>query len=475
MKPRLEVPLWVGVVVPLVLAVLLGLSVRPVAFERVLLQARLATEANHPETAAHLLEEAADMYPWRTDLLHKAGQAAYAGGDMQMAIRIFERLKGMDALDEEERALLAEAYLESGNRQQAAAEWRTLVEQKPTADLLRRLVLMEREMGAYTLAKADLEMLLNLRPEDGWALYQLGLLRTLDVAEEAIRLLERASTVASEYEAAYRILAPILRTSGRVGEPAYDLLLIGRALGTLGEWDLALAAFNQAITYRPDYAEAWAFLSLAKQQLGLDGAAEMQKALALGEDSVVVQALAAAVLEGKSQEETLAHLQAAQRLEPENPLWLVQIGRVYEGDGDLMTALGFYQQAAEMAPEHVLAWKAIASLAVYHGFQVRQVGLPAARQAVAIAPEDAESLDLMGQVMYTLEDLASAERFYLRALQVDNGYYPANFHLGLLYRQQGKYSAARAQLERAMQMGGDSPVGQAAAEALKTLPNTNIE
>ncbi len=55
----------------------------------------------------------------------------------------------------------------------------------------------------------------------------------------------------------------------------------------MGEWQLAERAFSQACQLSPEYAEAWAYLSQAQEQLGQDGLPALNKAIALEPDSVV--------------------------------------------------------------------------------------------------------------------------------------------------------------------------------------------
>jgi tetratricopeptide (TPR) repeat protein len=65
--------------------------------------------------------------------------------------------------------------------------------------------------------------------------------------------------------------------------------------------------------------------------------------------------------------------------------------------------------------------------------QIREIALPAARQAVMLDADDAASQDVMAQVMLMLQDYHSAERFSLNALQSNPRYTQAYLHLGMAY------------------------------------------
>ena len=98
----------------------------------------------------------------------------------------------------------------------------------------------------------------------------------------------------------------------------------------------------------------------------------------------------------------------------------------------------------------------MAQFCVDNELQIREIGLPAARQAVDLAPEDAANLDILGQVMSALQDEISAERFLQQAIDKDLDFAPARLHLAQLYLRQGRLDWARYHLALAAR-----PVGQA--------------
>ena len=116
-------------------------------------------------------------------------------------------------------------------------------------------------------------------------------------------------------------------------------------------------------------------------------------------------------------------------------MWQVELGSSLAEQGDLSAAFGHYQKAVEIAPGISQYWQYLALFSVQYNYDVPAVGLPAARQAVILAPEDPTALDTMGWTLLALEDYASAERFLQQALERDPGYPLALLHLGQLYLQ----------------------------------------
>jgi Tfp pilus assembly protein PilF len=76
-------------------------------------------------------------------------------------------------------------------------------------------------------------------------------------------------------------------------------------------------------------------------------------------------------------------------------------------------------------------------------------------------------MDLMGQVLVHLGDLASAERFIVKALQADPTYAAAHLHLGLVYLLQGDPQAARRSLETAASLDPHGSTGSLARRLLE--------
>jgi Tfp pilus assembly protein PilF len=102
-----------------------------------------------------------------------------------------------------------------------------------------------------------------------------------------------------------------------------------------------------------------------------------------------------------------------------------------------------------------------------HQVQVRQIALPAIRQALLLSPDDPVILDLMGHTFFLLEDYSSAERFLLRAVQADPAYAQARLHLGMTYLLQGEISVAREQLSLAHDLAPQTQVAERAQRLLQ--------
>jgi cytochrome c-type biogenesis protein CcmH/NrfG len=98
-------------------------------------------------------------------------------------------------------------------------------------------------------------------------------------------------------------------------------------------------------------------------------------------------------------------------------------------------------------------YRLLADFSLSHRIQVQNIALPAARTALILDPQDARSLDLLGQTMLTLQDYYSAERFLLQAVARDPSYAPAHLHLGMVLVQRGEMASARLEFDLADELG----------------------
>jgi Flp pilus assembly protein TadD len=249
---------------------------------------------------------------------------------------------------------------------------------------------------------------------------------------------------------------------------AYQLLVSGRALGALGNWDLAVEAFRKAIAVRADYAEAWAWLGEAKQQQGQDGSVEIARAIALNPDSALVESLYGLYLQRQKQpKQALAAIQKAAALEPDNPGWQMALGEAYEETGDLISALKYYQNATELSPDDATFWRALAEFSLRNNLDLAGTGLPAASRLVELAGNDWQSDDIAGQILLETDDLVGAEALLKKAIELDSSQAAPFLHLGLLYMQTGDRAAALASLNQAKASDPNGSIGWQANRLLE--------
>ncbi|MEW6718444.1 MAG: tetratricopeptide repeat protein [Chloroflexota bacterium] len=362
---------------------------------------------------------------------------------------------------------LIQAYLHVNDTTAASKIWE---QARDSADLeplaLYELAQAFVAQGKISTAADILSTILEKHPDNVQSLLLLGLLTATVDPAAAQDFLDKAAEIDQEVASQVAPLQQAVRSSQFVEDQAYQLVMSGRALASLGYWDLASMAFRRAIQHDPYYAEAWAFLGEAHQHLGQDGSAEIQHALTLNPQSFTAQTLSALYWQRQERYDlALVFLYTAASLEPDNPIIQIEIGRTLALIGDLPSALKHYQQATELDPYDAVAWCQLAEFSLQHEIQISEIAIPAARQAVLLQPDNPEALDLLGQAYFLLKDIHTAERFFQRALQSDAQYAPAHLHLGILNLYRGMKTEARNHLNLVLSLDPDS----AAAEQARRL------
>ena len=291
--------------------------------------------------------------------------------------------------------------------------------------------------------------------DDASAHYQLGLLLTLSDPQTATSELITASQLDPELDPAVQALRTALNLASLSEAPSAQLVIIGRGLGLVSEWELAQAAFEQSIQVDEQNAEAWAWLGEAQQQAGNEDAfTSLKRALSLNPNSAVVRGLRGLYFQRVgNNREALTEFQAAAKLQPDDPALFVSIGESFSKLGDMIRALEAYQFAVALAPEDVNYLRLLAQFCGQNNINIEEAGIVAAQRAVVLQPNDAGLQDLLGWLLLLDARYPEAERTLLHALALDSQNASAHFHLGMLYLQLDDRASAQAQLVSARDLG----------------------
>jgi len=347
--------------IPLVLISLLGIAPRPHALTQLLWQAGRALELGQSSESAAVmarsLAAAAQYMPWQDALWEQAGRYALQAGNAQAAIGYLQHASARNSLSPSGWTVLGDAYQQVGNPSAAIQAWTAALQAGDSpAEVYTRLLDTHRHLKDYAAAIQDLKALTSLEPANAELRYQLGLLLATQQPEAALPYLAQASSLEASLSGSADSLASSIRTASLKGDPAYLLLASGRALGTLGQWELASEAFRQSTLARPDYAEAWAYLGEALQRQaqgdqGQAGLSELARALQLDPRSLSAHLFMALYWQRHQRFDlALDYLKNAAAYYPDNPEVQTALGNSPALNGSLPAALGAYQQAIKLAP-----------------------------------------------------------------------------------------------------------------------------
>jgi tetratricopeptide (TPR) repeat protein len=463
---------YLRILLAAILIALLRLSPVPYAVNSLLENAHQSVVFGDFQNASTYLAAVAQYYPWMVELNKKAAQYAYQSDNPESTIQYLERPGTISHLNSDDLLLLGDAYFKSGDVSMAEAIWKRVTQLVDSTPAYQRLADTYIQQGDYPSATAVLQQMLSLNPSDTHLYYQLGLLYSISDPLHALPFLAQAQQIDLSNSQKAADLHDKIRTASLFDQPAYTLLMVGRQLANWGEWQWALVAFQRAVAIRPAYADAWAFLAEASQQVAFTqnnpdtsvGLADLELALQLDPNSVLSLTLMGIYWERRADySQAQAYIQEAITLNPTDPYLLIELGNILSKAGDLPTAQSAYESAIQLAPQDPVFYRQLAEFALQNQIQIREQALPAARQAIMLNPHDASSLDVMAQVMLMLLDYHSAERYSLQAVQEDPKFSLAYLHCGLAYLYQGKGDLAQQWLGRAESLDPQSWVaGQAA-------------
>ena len=405
--------------------------------------------------AARRYQLAAQRLPWRADLYELSGHAYYHAEEYALAQAPYQKAYRCNALSPDGWVAWGDVLYLQGDHAEAARIWEQGLEQEnPSDKLYSRLGQIYKEDGEYSKAAQVLQRYVAVYPQDASARYRLGLLMSLTDPEGALSELITASQLDPELTPAVEALRSALNQASLRDSPSERLVLIGRGLGIVQEWELARLAFDSAVEEDENNAEAWAWLGEAKHHAGLEGREELDRAYELGQDLPTVRGLRGLYFQRMGNfRNALIEFQAAALRDAQNPAWQVSMGETYSKLGDLIRALDSYQAATRLAPEDAEYWRMLALFCAQNNVNIKTVGIPAAQKAVVLDQEDPASLDLLGWLLFLDKRYEESERILLQALGLDPENATAHLYLGMLYMQTRDRAAAQDHFVEAHELG----------------------
>lgn len=463
----------IGLIILLVwiLLAVAPLSPLPVDFVSMGRKLQIAREENDAAGQADALAYFAKAQPWRSDLLKEAGLLKLEAGQPEAAIWILEEDGVRSLLTPEEMIKLAEAYLAVGQVEKAGMIWVDLagVGAGTISEIYWQVVMGQYQAGDLAAARVSAKAWVAAWPNDAAANYWQGLFSAVEDPQQAAGLVMRAAELDNHYREGAVKIAEAAALAGESDDFSYRCLVMGRMLGTLGQWPLAEEAFKQAVEASPGYAEAWALLGQAQLQRGADGQAALQRAEELNPESVLVRAaLGLYWREHGDPQKALEYFTSLAEQQMQACIWPVEVGRTEAQLGHLSIALAYFQRAVDIEPENSDCWRELAAFSFSNELEVSETGLPAARRVLEMRPDEAASYDLMGLGLLAGGDRVNAEKFLLQALERDADYAPAHIHLAQVYILDGsKREQAAAHLLFVLEHAPDSTYAAIAEKLLK--------
>ncbi|MGQ9550102.1 MAG: tetratricopeptide repeat protein [Roseiflexus sp.] len=230
--------------------------------------------------------------------------------------------------------------------------------------------------------------------------------------------------------------------------------LLGQVYLNIGWLPLAEAQFTLARDQEPLSRSAEAYIAYAHISGG-DRAGAIARLRALvataPDDPRPRTLLALAYLAVQDASAAFVEIQEARRLAPDDPDVLLALGEWHAAQRDYVTAAAAYAGARRLAPPERRGAYALIQ-AQYHlrtSLQVCDQGLPAAAEAVAWLPGNAQAWSALAQARLVCGDATGSRDAAAQAFQLDPASPEAAYHYGRALAALGDRMAARDALIRA--------------------------
>lgn len=200
--------------------------------------------------AAEQFELAAQRLFWKPVLWNEAGDAYFSGIQVEMAINVYEVARDKKVLSADGWHALGVSYLSLDDYQIAAEVLENGVSEYPDYFPLYWVAsLAYRYQGDFEKEKAYLQAWLSNEKSETWPYeelygaeyhYRTSLFLLGDDPTRALDELNTASLLDGRYAPVVETLRTTLNLASLEDDPAEKLILLGRGLGLVGEWQLEI-------------------------------------------------------------------------------------------------------------------------------------------------------------------------------------------------------------------------------------------
>jgi tetratricopeptide (TPR) repeat protein len=346
-------------------------------------------------------------------------------GQRPDAVRLLREIIGKNPGDADARLLLGSVLQEDGDRAESIAQLTEAVRLRPrSVEAQYALGEAFNAFGAHKAARGPLTRAVALDPNFAPARVDLGLV-----------LVD-----SGEFDAAAVHLDRALEILGRKPDAAYPHYLRAKVCSARNEVAKAAAHLTEAVSLRPDFAEAWSDLGDARNTLGDDSGAlaAFQLAVSLApDDAVALTRLGAKYLEQGKAHLATVHLQEAARLDPHNQSTLYSLQRALREDGQEAQAEAVKRRLTDLLRERDRADQTLLA-------------------AIQLNNQGAE-METEGNLAGALEKYRAA-----RGLLPDHMGIRVNFAIALL--RLGRWKEGLAELREAVRREPDNVLWRAALE-----------
>jgi serine/threonine protein kinase/tetratricopeptide (TPR) repeat protein len=219
-------------------------------------------------------------------------------------------------------------------------------------------------------------------------------------------------------------LERLAEAKGATNQPPAHVVLLARALQTVGSWAAAERLMRRAREEQP--ADFWFNFHLA---------------------SILYQK------QSPDLAQAVRFLQAALALRPQSPVIHVNLGVALQARGELNEAIFEYRQAIRLKKTYANAYYNL-GVALKEKGQLDKA-IAAYREAIRLKKDDAWAHNNLGAALAARDELDEAIEAYRRAILLDKNYAEAHYNLGNALKDRNQLNEAIAEYREAIRLKND--------------------
>jgi len=445
---------------------------------------------NRLDEATKLDNEILKTSPNDVDALVYKGEIQIQHKDTNGAIDSLQQALKNDPENAVAHYQLGVAFAQQQNEGRAESEWHEAVRIRPNlTDAQRSLATLQLRRADFDALLATAQQIITAEPDSADGLLWKG------VADMALKKYADAQQDAEQaMQKSPQSSAPLVQLGSielaqkhyAAAEKFYQQALDKNPSSTEGlsglmntyfaekQPDKAIAAANAQIAKSANNSNFYDLLGTAlfNGRKDLPGAEDaLRKAISLDKNNVdALEKLGKVQVQEGSSDQALALYQQSIKDNPQEVIFLILSGELYEAKKNWDQAKAMYQQALSISPDQPLASNNLAYVILQQGGNV-DVAMGLAQAARRGMPDSPNAADTLGWAYYQKGIYQSAISQFQEALRLgekrgapDDS--DLHYHLGLAYEKTNQTALARQQLEKAVKL---SPGNIDARKALSDL------
>jgi tetratricopeptide (TPR) repeat protein len=462
---------WLRLLIAAIVVAVLAPSPIPQPMISALRRSSVALASGRPAAALESLQEVIQFNPDLRSAHYWAAESAFRSGKPEQALRFLETWRQSSPEDSQAVCWRGHALAQTGQYEGALEAWEMALASCPQNDLiLERMAAVNEQLGDYEQAIQALERLAEAKPRDQELRSHLGLLLASVEPRHAAEHLAFVNQAQSSPDPMLVDILSVIHAHGGDEDTARLLVEIARVLLQYERWKLAERTLGNALVIEPNDPQALSLLGVAQVRGGGDPTSVLDAAERSSPNSPLNYILRSMqYLRVDEIDSAIAALKTAADLDPDNPAVWAQLGAAYAMNGDRELALENYLHAAEISEARADFWLLLAQFCNTNQYELRAVGLPAARNALTLQLEDASAMDALGYGYYLVGNLIMAERFLYRALDAAPTDPLTQYHFALLNIAKEDVETARSALRITLELARDDSLALMAERALDRL------